>query len=117
MKLRTPTEIRMVSAASGPYAAELRASRPKTGIPAAGSICSFVSSSEESGRPKRTSRIDFFGGGVVTCSLTRKSFLPQIRFRRSRLHKLQLEVKSYAVIAERASKFIAQFVFLTEHRL
>ncbi len=31
-----PSGINMVSAASGPYAAELSASRPKMGIPAAG---------------------------------------------------------------------------------
>ena len=42
-----PRGIRIVRAASGPYAAELKASRPNTGMPAAGPICSFTSSSDE----------------------------------------------------------------------
>src|SRR5580658_8587317 len=41
-----------VSAASGPYAAELSASRPKIGMPAIGPMCSARSSLVASGRPK-----------------------------------------------------------------
>ena len=46
-----PSGISSVSAASGPYAAELRASSPKTGIPASGPMCSARSSLVASGRP------------------------------------------------------------------
>ena len=46
-----PRGISSVSAASGPYAAELRASSPKTGIPARGPMCSARSSLVASGRP------------------------------------------------------------------
>src|SRR6202022_435423 len=42
----------------GPYAAELRASNPKTGIPAAGPSLSPLSSEELSGRPKSRSITD-----------------------------------------------------------
>src|SRR5271155_2812083 len=46
-----------VSAASGPYAAELRASRPKMPMPETGPTRSARSSVVESGRPSRKSRI------------------------------------------------------------
>src|ERR1700730_1249840 len=46
-----------VSAASGPYAAELSASRPKTGIPSATPICSARSSVLARGLPTSRSRI------------------------------------------------------------
>src|SRR6185312_12757549 len=52
-----PSGSSTVSAASGPYAAEPRASRPKIGIPAAAPIRCSGSSSEASGRPNNTSAI------------------------------------------------------------
>src|ERR1700734_2623202 len=48
----SPRGISSVSAASGPYAAELSASNPKTGIPAMGPMHSARSSLVASGRPK-----------------------------------------------------------------
>src|ERR1700679_1690891 len=48
-----PSGMRSVSAASGPYAAELSASRPKTGMPAIGPMCSARSSEVASGLPIR----------------------------------------------------------------
>jgi hypothetical protein len=50
-----PRGISKVSAASGPYAAELRASSPNTGIPLAGPILSAWSSSVARGRPNTMS--------------------------------------------------------------
>ncbi len=50
-----PSGIKRVSAASGPYAAELSASRPKIGIPAAAPIRSARSSRVGSGFPNRKS--------------------------------------------------------------
>src|ERR1700730_4711813 len=47
-----------VSAASGPYAAELRASNPKTAIPAAGPSLSPLSSDDRSGLPNSRSISD-----------------------------------------------------------
>src|SRR5579863_10382389 len=46
-----PSGMSSVRAASGPYAAELSASRPKIGIPARGPICSARSSLVASGLP------------------------------------------------------------------
>src|SRR5208337_4646858 len=59
-----------VRAASGPYAAELRASSPKTGIPARGPICSARSSLVASGRPNSR-----FNNRVVTPMNPRESIL------------------------------------------
>src|SRR5579863_1689206 len=56
-----PSGINKVSAASGPYAAELSASKPKIGIPALTPISSALASSEASGRPRRMSTIDMAG--------------------------------------------------------
>src|SRR5258707_13346117 len=53
-----PSTINKERAASGPYAAELRASNQKTGIPASGASFSPLSSEELSGRPKSTSIAD-----------------------------------------------------------
>ena len=50
----TPSGIRMVSAASGPYAAEPRASRPKTGTPLATPIFSDPSSDDAIGFPRKS---------------------------------------------------------------
>src|SRR5258708_30111560 len=50
-----PSGMRSVSAASGPYAAELSASRPKISTPLAGPILSAFSSSVASGRPSSRS--------------------------------------------------------------
>src|SRR5215469_1834608 len=50
-----PSGISSVIAASGPYAALVRASSPKIGMPAATPICSARSSLVARGRPKRTS--------------------------------------------------------------
>src|ERR1700685_406006 len=50
-----PKGIRRVKAASGPYAAELSASSPKTGMPFAGPILSAFSSSVARGRPSTRS--------------------------------------------------------------
>src|SRR3954468_15896792 len=47
---------RIVSAASGPYEAEARASSPSTGMPCKAPICSSGSASERSGLPKRIVR-------------------------------------------------------------
>ena len=49
-----PSGISSVSAASGPYAAELSASRPKMGMPAEAPIRSARSSLVASGFPNRT---------------------------------------------------------------
>src|SRR5215831_12840220 len=48
----TLSGIRRVSAASGPYPAELSASRPKIGMPRTGPICSARSWELASGLPK-----------------------------------------------------------------
>src|SRR5580704_13732090 len=53
-----PSAINIVSAASGPYAAELSASSPKMGMPAAGPMRSPVSSQFASGLPSNRSRKD-----------------------------------------------------------
>src|SRR6202142_3916179 len=60
-----------VRAASGPYAAELRASSPKMGIPAEGPTCSPCSSQLARGRPMRRSRI----GIRLFCSCNRKIYV------------------------------------------
>src|SRR5580704_5195541 len=52
-----PRGMRRVRAASGPYAAELSASRPKMGMPAAGPMCSARSSDVARGRPNSRSVI------------------------------------------------------------
>ena len=52
-----PRGMRSVSAASGPYAAELRASRPKIGIPAVVPSCSARAIELASGLPNSKSRI------------------------------------------------------------
>src|ERR1700680_3596545 len=52
-----PRGIRSVSAASGPYAAELRASSPKIETPATTPICSARSIGGWTGWPNRKSRI------------------------------------------------------------
>src|SRR6516225_1030641 len=52
-----PSGSSSVSAASGPYAAELSASRPKIGMPAIGPICSARSSLVASGRPNSSLKI------------------------------------------------------------
>src|SRR5579864_227860 len=54
----TPSGISSVKAASGPYAAELSASRPKMGIPAEASICSARSSDVANGLPNSMSTTD-----------------------------------------------------------
>src|ERR1700730_18911268 len=54
----TPRGMSRARAASGPYAAELSASRPKTGIPADAPSLSVSSSDERRGRPKRKSITD-----------------------------------------------------------
>src|SRR6516162_1659230 len=54
---RMPSGISRLSAASGPYAAELNASSPKIGIPSAGPICSARSSAVFRGFPKIRSSI------------------------------------------------------------
>src|SRR4029077_21086674 len=66
----SPSGISRVSAASGPYAAELRASSPKMGIPADTPTCSPRSSEVARGLPSRISRMDMRAmrlgtGGVV----------------------------------------------------
>ncbi len=58
MMLSAPSEMSSVRAASGPYAAEPSASRPKTGIHAAGPSLSVLSSDERSGRPNKKSITD-----------------------------------------------------------
>src|SRR5271163_5186165 len=69
-----PSGISSVSAASGPYAAELRASRPKMGMPAAGPMHSPPSSAFASGLPISRSRKDTYlykhGGGTANVKLT-----------------------------------------------
>src|SRR5579863_8312760 len=55
---RRPRGIRRLRAASGPYAAELSASRPKIGMPCAGPICSARSSVVRMGLP--TTRSSMF---------------------------------------------------------
>src|ERR1019366_1410291 len=57
----TPNGINSVSAASGPYAAELSASKPKIGIPADTPISSALASSDANGRPRRISANDMAG--------------------------------------------------------
>src|SRR5271170_4567765 len=52
-----PSGISRLSAASGPYAAELNASRPKIGMPAPGPICSARSSLLLIGLPTTKSRM------------------------------------------------------------
>src|SRR5208282_4840716 len=55
---RTPSNpkgSKIVNAASGPYAAELKASSPNVGIPCVGVIRCPASSEEASGRPNTTS--------------------------------------------------------------
>jgi hypothetical protein len=52
-----PSGMSSVSAASGPYAAELSASRPKIGMPAMGPMCSARSSLVASGRPKQQQEV------------------------------------------------------------
>src|SRR5271155_1499128 len=56
-----PSGIIRLSAASGPYAAELSPSSPKMGIPCAGPICSARSSLVLIGLPTTRSRM-FMGG-------------------------------------------------------
>src|ERR1700733_1502570 len=73
-----PSGISIVSAASGPYAAELSATSPNTGTPVEDWISSLTSSSEESGRPNRKLRTDVFSGGVAVFSVIRKA-LPSFR--------------------------------------
>lgn len=60
-----------VSAASGPYAADDSASRPSTGIPAAGPISCASASSVDSGLPRTRSRSDMAVGDY--CSQARPS--------------------------------------------
>src|SRR5580658_6519441 len=63
--------MRSVRAASGPYAAELRASNPKMGMPADGPICSPCSSQLARGRPIKRSSIDM----RLLCSSHRNSYV------------------------------------------
>ena len=60
-----PSGMSRLSAASGPYAAELRPSRPKMGTPAPGPICSARSSDVRMGLPTIMSRM-FMGAGHET---------------------------------------------------
>src|SRR5437870_9353961 len=53
-----PRGMSSVRAASGPYPAELSASKPKIGIPAETPTCSARASSDARGRPSRKSRKD-----------------------------------------------------------
>ncbi len=62
-------------AASGPYAAELRASSPKMGIPAEGPTCSPCSSQLARGRPIRMSEI----GMGLFCSRDRDRYVNEMR--------------------------------------
>src|SRR6266481_1858057 len=66
----SPRGTRIVRAASGPYAAELSASRPKMGIPLATPTLSPRSSKFASGRPKRISSMDFSGVLVEGLSMS-----------------------------------------------
>src|ERR1700722_11886959 len=67
--------MRRVRAASGPYAAELRASSPKMGIPAEGPTCSPCSSQLARGRPIRMSEIDM----GLFCSRYRDKYVNEMR--------------------------------------
>src|ERR1700723_2402706 len=67
--------MRRVRAASGPYAAELRASSPKMGIPAEGPTCSPCSSQLARGRPIRMSEI----GMGLFCSRYRDRYVNEMR--------------------------------------
>src|ERR1700730_15007801 len=66
-----PSGIKIVSAASGPYPAELNASSPKTEIPANEPMRSSLSSSDERGRPRIKSSIAIGGcyGWIGSCIL------------------------------------------------
>src|SRR5580704_5036237 len=66
-----PNGISRLSAASGPYAAELSPSNPKMGMPCKGPICSARSSEVLMGLPTSKSRI-FMCGPVRLCV----NFLP-----------------------------------------
>src|ERR1700722_16181077 len=72
---RSPRGMRRVRAASGPYAAELRASSPKMGIPAEGPTCTPCSSQLARGRPIRMWEIEmgFF------CSRYRDRYVNEMR--------------------------------------
>src|ERR1700733_10645312 len=72
---RSPRGMSMVRAASGPYAAELRASNPKMGIPAEGPTCSPCSSQLARGRPIRMSENDM---GLL-CSCYRDRYVNEMR--------------------------------------
>src|ERR1700730_16777411 len=72
----TPRGMSRARAASGPYAAELSASRPKTGIPAAAPSLSVSSSDERRGRPKRELITD-----MVSLSLHGKTLKAESRDR------------------------------------
>src|SRR5271169_3321098 len=61
----SPRGINKLRAASGPYAAELRPSRPKIGIPCEMPTCSARSSEVLMGLP--TSRSRMFMGGSARC--------------------------------------------------
>src|SRR6185437_114989 len=72
----TPRGIRSASAASGPYAAELSASRPKIGIPASAPSFSPLSSEDRRGRPNRKSMT-----GVFDAPFEAESFCCEAIFR------------------------------------
>src|SRR5579863_787225 len=61
-----PSAISSARAASGPYAAELSASSPNTGMPAAGPSLSPLSSDVLSGRPNKRSMTDMWASGRLS---------------------------------------------------
>src|SRR5665213_85560 len=85
----TPSGMRSVSAASGPYAAELNASRPKTGIPEVGPMCSARSSEVARGLPATNWKKDMFAP-AATCE-------PVAAFSQAnpRIHKEGIKFRSY----------------------
>src|SRR5579863_5698293 len=68
--------ISSVSAASGPYAAELSASRPKIGMPFSGPMRSAFSSSVASARPNSTSTK--LNAGFLAVSTTTADGFPTV---------------------------------------
>src|SRR5580692_4267573 len=67
---KSPSGISRLSAASGPYAAELSPSNPKMGMPWMGPICSARSSEVLIGLPTSKSRI-FMCGSATLCAYFR----------------------------------------------
>src|ERR1017187_1410844 len=80
-----PSGISRVSAASGPYAAELSASSPKIGIPADAPICSARSSEVARGLPRRMSTTDMQSSRN---GLGAEAFLPFSSFVHPLVHAL-----------------------------